>query len=68
MSQRADGALIGPFPPMLRFPQFGGPVWAFTKALIEHAALPKPVREVAILATGAHFGSRYEPYAHERVA
>ena len=32
------------------------------------AKLPKPVREVAILVTGACFNSRYELYAHERVA
>ena len=28
---------------------------------------PKPVREVAILVTGAHFSSAYELYAHVRV-
>ena len=68
VSRRADGALIGPFPPMLHFPQFGRPAWEFTRALIEHATLPKRVREVAILATGACFNSRYELYAHEHVA
>jgi len=30
--------------------------------------LPSEAREVAILATGAHFGAAYEIYAHERVA
>ncbi len=68
VSRRDDGALIGPFAPMLRFPQFGAPLWAYTKALIEHATLPKTVREVAILVTGARFNSRYELYAHEHVA
>lgn len=68
VSSRSDGALIGPFPPMLHFPQFGKPAWEYTKALIEHAGLPKPVREVAILVTGACFNSRYELYAHEHVA
>ena len=68
VSRRADGALIGPFTPMLHFPQFGRPAWEYTRALIEHATLPKPVREVAILATGACFNSRYELYAHEHVA
>lgn len=68
VSKRADGALVGPFPPMLRFPQFGGPAWEFTKALIHHTTLPKPAHEVAILVTGAAFGSRYELYAHEHVA
>jgi alkylhydroperoxidase family enzyme len=68
VSKRQDGALVGPFPPMLRFPQFGTSAWQYTKALIEHATLPKPVREVAILVTGARFNSRYELYAHEHVA
>ena len=68
VSQRTDGALIGPFAPMLRFPQFGGPAWEFTKALMNHTTLPKPAHEVAILVTGAAFNSRYELYAHERVA
>ena len=68
VSKRGDGALVGPFPPLLHFPQFGSPGWAYTKALIEHAELPKPVREVAIPVTGARFRSRYELYAHEHVA
>ena len=68
VSKRADGALVGPFPPLLRFPQFGGPAWDYTKALIHHSTLPKPAHEVAILVTGAAFDSRYELYAHERVA
>ena len=68
VSKRADGALVGPFAPMLRFPKFGGPAWAYTKALIENSKLPKPAHEVAILATGAALDSRYELYAHERVA
>ena len=68
VSRRDDGALVGPFAPMLRFPDFGRAAWGYTKALIDHATLPKPAHEVAILATGAAFDSRYELYAHERVA
>lgn len=68
VSTRADGALVGPFPALLRFPHFGGPAWDFTKALIHNSTLPKPAHEVAILVTGAAFDSRYELYAHERVA
>ena len=68
VSKREDGALVGPFAPMLRFPQFGGPAWAYTKALIENSKLPKPAHEIAILVTGAAFDARYELYAHERVA
>lgn len=62
-----DGALIGPWNPWLTYPQFGGPMWEFTKALAVGAKLPKPVREVAIIVTGTHFHARYELYAHIRV-
>jgi len=68
VSTRNDGALVGPFAPMLHFPQFGTAAWAFSKALMDHSKLPKGAHEVAILVTGAHFNARYELYAHERVA
>ncbi|MFG1399430.1 carboxymuconolactone decarboxylase family protein [Roseixanthobacter pseudopolyaromaticivorans] len=63
-----DGALIGPWNPWLHYPKFGGPVWELTKAMSSSPTLPKPVREVAILVTGAHFHSAYELYAHILVA
>ncbi|WP_060180771.1 carboxymuconolactone decarboxylase family protein [Burkholderia cepacia] len=66
--KRADGALVGPFNPMLHFPQFGEPFWNFSKSLIVNSKLPKAAREVAILVTGARFNARYELYAHEFVA
>ena len=66
--KRDDGALVGPFAPMLRFPKFGGPAWAYTKVLLENSKLPKLAKEVAILVTGAAFDSRFELYAHEHVA
>lgn len=68
VSQRSDGALIGPFIPMINFPQFGAPAWDYLIALIDNGKLSKPAHEVAILVTGAHFRSRYEIYAHEHVA
>ena len=63
-----DGALIGPWNPWLRFPKVGGPIWELTKALSSSPTLPKPVREVAILVTGAHFRAGYEIYAHVLIA
>lgn len=63
-----EGALIGPFPPMLHFPQFGIPALSFIRSLDSHATLPKKVREVAILTVGAVFGARFELYAHEIMA
>lgn len=63
-----EGALTGPFPPMLGFPQFGIPALSFVRSLDNHAKLPKKVREVAILTVGAAFGARFELYAHEIMA
>jgi hypothetical protein len=59
-----DGALIGPWNPWIHFPKIGGPIWELTKAMSISPTLPRPVREVAILVTGAHFHSAYELYAH----
>ena len=64
----ADGALLGPFPPMLQHPQFGIPALSFLRTLDTHATLAKTVREVAILTVGSAFGARFELYAHEIMA
>ena len=63
-----SGSLIGPWNPWLKFSKFGGPVWELVKAMSTNPSLPKPVREVAILVTGAKFKSGYEIYAHVLVA
>jgi len=63
-----DGSLIGPWNPWLSFPKFGGPTWELVKALSSSPKLPRPVREVAILVTGARFHAAYEIYAHVLVA
>jgi 4-carboxymuconolactone decarboxylase len=59
-----DGSLIGPWNPWIHSPKVGGPIWDLTKAMSFSPTLPKTVREVAILVTGAHFHSAYELYAH----
>ena len=64
----SHGALLGPFPPMLRYPQFGIPALSFIRTLDMHATLDKRVREVAILTVGAAFGARFILYAHEIMA
>lgn len=64
----AQGALTGPFPAMLHFPQFGIPALEFLRSLDAKASLDKRVREVAILTVGAVFGARFELYAHEIMA
>jgi alkylhydroperoxidase family enzyme len=60
----ANGALLGPWNPWLHEPKFGRPIWDLTLALSVSPSLPRTVREVAILVTGAAFHSAYELYAH----
>lgn len=64
----AQGALTGPFPPLLHYPQFGVPALTFLRSLDVHATLDKAVREVAILTVGAAYGALFELYAHEITA
>lgn len=64
----AEGALTGPFPPMLSFPEFGVPALSFIRTIDTHATLPKKLREVAILTVGSFFNARFELYAHEIMA
>jgi alkylhydroperoxidase family enzyme len=60
----SSGALLGPWNPWLHEPKFGKPIWELTLALSASPSLPRTVREVAILVTGAKFHSAYELYAH----
>jgi len=62
--RKTDGALMGPWNPWLHAPKIGGAVWDLTKALSMEATLPDDVRQIVILATGAHFSAAYEIYAH----
>lgn len=56
-----DGwALPGPFGPMLLAPQVGGPLQALGAALRFRGRLDARTRELAIVATAAACGSRYE--------
>ncbi|SFK09047.1 carboxymuconolactone decarboxylase family protein [Methylocapsa palsarum] len=68
VTQRDDGALMGPWNPWLQEPRIGKPIWDLTKALSGESTLPDSVRQVAILVTGAHFKAAYEIYAHVAVA
>lgn len=64
----SQGALLGPFAPMLHYPQFGIPALSFIRTLDLHATLDNRVREVAILTVAAGFGARFILYAHEIMA
>ena len=59
-----NGALEGPWNPWIHEPKFGKPIWDLTLALSVSPSLPRPVREVAILVTGASFHSLRACYAH----
>ena len=63
-----DGAMLGPFNPWLHSPKWGAPIWELLKSLSVAPGLPRPVREVAILVTGAKFRSAYQIYAHVIIA
>lgn len=63
-----QGALLGPFAPMLHYPQFGIPALTFLRSLDNHSTLNPSVREVAILTVGGKFGARFLLYAHEIMA
>jgi alkylhydroperoxidase family enzyme len=67
-AMNSAGALIGPFNVWMSQPSWGRPIWELVKALSLAPTLPRPVREVAILVTGAHFRSAYEIYAHVALA
>ena len=64
----ANGALLGPFIPMLKYPQFGVPALSFLRTLDTQATLPKALREIVILTVGGFYGARFELYAHEIMA
>ena len=68
VTQKPDGALIGPFNALLHFPAYGTPAWDLFLALAGGSVLPKAVRETVILSTGARYGSLYELYSHEALA
>jgi alkylhydroperoxidase family enzyme len=68
VSQRNDGALMGPWNPWLHEPAIGKAVWDLTLAMTAGASLPDSVRQVVILAVGARYDAAYEIYAHIAVA
>lgn len=63
-----DGSLNGPFGLMLQAPSVGDALSRLGDALRFGSALDARTREIAILTVGAVTGSRYECWAHERVA
>jgi 4-carboxymuconolactone decarboxylase len=64
----SEGDLIGPWNSWLTYSKFGSPVWELVKALSTSPTVPRPIREIAILVTGAKFRAAYEIYAHVLIA
>ncbi len=62
-----DGALVGPFDPILRTPAIGTAVSALGLALRNEASLPRRVNEAAILTTAVRWEGRFEWFAHEAI-
>src|SRR5215469_13714494 len=54
--KREDGALLGPFNPMLHFPEFGRAAWAMNRTMYDKTTLPESVLQVAVLVTGTRLG------------
>ena len=68
VTMREDGALLGPWNAWLHQPELGTAFWGSTQAMTKFSRLPDAVRQIVILAVGAHFGAVYEIYAHAAVA
>jgi 4-carboxymuconolactone decarboxylase len=63
-----NGALVGPFAPILYTPSLMHSFIILNTALGKLPSFPAEAREVAILATGSIYQTKYELYAHERIA
>ncbi|MCX4554626.1 hypothetical protein OHA02_00135 [Streptomyces phaeochromogenes] len=61
-----NGALIGPFPVMLRFPGLARPLLEWFTTVTSGSVLATRVREVAILTIGSRYGAAYELYSLRR--
>lgn len=63
-----QGRLNGPFGAMLLSPPVGGALQSLGTAIRYGSSLPPRLRELAVLAVAAHWGSEFERYAHEPLA
>jgi 4-carboxymuconolactone decarboxylase len=63
-TERADGALTGPWNVSLHHPAVGKASWELTKAVDAIGVLPDNVKEIAILVVAGHYRTPYEIYAH----
>jgi 4-carboxymuconolactone decarboxylase len=68
MIERADDPLPGPYNAWLQIPSFGQIGARMGERLRFESVLDGRLRELAILATGAHWKAEFEFWAHARVA
>lgn len=68
VTEREDGALMGPWNAWLHEPAIGKAIWDLTLAMTAKAVLPDNVRQIVILVVGARYDAAYEIYAHIAVA
>lgn len=61
-------SIVGPYGVWVRAPAIGGPTQALGAAVRFAGGLPEPVKEAAICTVGAHYRSKFEFAAHERLA
>ena len=67
-TMRGDGALLGPWGVYLHEPKVGQAHYDQIATVTELRRLSAAAKQVAILATGAHFKAAYELYAHAATA
>jgi 4-carboxymuconolactone decarboxylase len=63
-TERADGALTGPWNVSLHHPDIGKASWELAKAVDAIGVLPAHAKEIAILVVTGHHRAPYEIYAH----
>ena len=68
MTQRGDGAMLGPWTVWIRHPEVGRAAQGLIAAIAALEALPKRAHEIVILTVGSHFDAAYELYAHCAIA
>lgn len=66
--ESADGALVGPFNPLLESPEISATFWDWQVSEEKYTTLSGRERQVVILAVGAVWRAPYELYAHSTAA
>jgi 4-carboxymuconolactone decarboxylase len=68
LTQGPRGGVRGPFPALLRIPEFADRVRVLGDYVRFEGSLPSPLRELAILVVARFWSAQYEWYAHRQHA